>query len=381
MKVLIALTYFHPYKSGLSVYAQSLAQELVKLGHEVTVLTSRFDQDLQGEDVTTGVKIIRLPVAFHLSKGVIMPSLFSVGRRWIDWADVVNLHLPQMDAGILSLIAWRLNKPVVVTYHCDLDMPSGIINWLAEKVISLMHRISMRKAKVIVHNTQDYAENSEFLSKFLNKLKVIPSPIDPLQALPEEIKAFKQIHEISKNARIIGLAARLAAEKGVEYLVEALPMVIEKYPDVKVLCMGEYQRVIGEENYYKKIMPSIDALEKHWSFLGVLPEKDKAAFFSTCDVLVLPSINRTESFGMVQIEALQCGTPVVATDLPGVRQPVLQTGMGIIVQPKDSKGLANAIIELLDKNERYPININLIKKYSSESVAKAYEELFLISLQ
>ncbi|MCJ7694708.1 MAG: glycosyltransferase family 4 protein [Anaerolineaceae bacterium] len=380
MKILIALTYFHPYKSGLSMYAQRLAQALVKLGHEVIVLTSRYDSSLPGEDVDEGVKIIRLPVAIHISKGVIMPSVLSVGRKWIGWADVVNLHLPQMDAGTLSLISWCLKKPVIVTYHCDLDMPSGIINWLAEKAIRFMHKISVRKAAAIVHNTQDYAENSKFLSKYLKKLTIIPSPIDQIQALPEDINTFRKTHGIGNNIYIIGLAARLAAEKGVEYLVEALPRVIERFPDVKVLCMGEYQKVIGEESYYKKIMPSINALQDHWSFLGVLSESDKAAFFSTCDVLVLPSINRTESFGMVQIEAMQCGTPVIATDLPGVRQPVLQTGMGVIVQPKDTRGLANAIIDLIDKKDHHQINENLKKQYSSEIVAKAYEDLFLTCL-
>ena len=141
-----------------------------------------------------------------------------------------------------------------------------------------------------------------------------------------------------------------------EYLVEALPKVVEKYPNVKVFCMGEYQNVIGEDNYYKNIMPLISNLGNHWVFLGVLSERDKAAFFGSCDVLVLPSINRTELFGMVQIEAMQCGTHVVATDLPGVRQPVLQTGRGLIVQPRDARGLANAIITVLDKNDHFSVS-------------------------
>ena len=97
MRILIVLTYYSPYTSGLTIYAVRQAQALVGLGHEVTVLTSLFDDSLPEEEIVDGVQIIRVPVAFRLSKGVIMPKLLLIALKWIKRSDVINLHLPQIE--------------------------------------------------------------------------------------------------------------------------------------------------------------------------------------------------------------------------------------------------------------------------------------------
>ena len=122
----------------------------------------------------------------------------------------------------------------------------------------------------------------------------------------------------------------------------------------------------------------IEKLGDRWLFTGVVSEIEKAIFFHLCDVLVLPSINSTESFGMVQIEAMTCGTPVVATNLPGVRQPVQSTGMGQIVPQRNSRALAEGVLEVLaafDPPDAEELAM-LIDFYSPESVARAYEGVF-----
>ncbi len=135
--------------------------------------------------------------------------------------------------------------------------------------------------------------------------------------------------------------------------------------------------MLGEDQYAHKLEPMIERLGKHWAFLGVLPPVEQAAFFHTCEVLVLPSINSTESFGMVQVEAMTCGTPVVASDLPGVRCAVKETGMGRIVPPRNSHALAEAIKDILDAPEQFSGNPAEIRNhYSPETVARQYEALF-----
>jgi glycosyltransferase involved in cell wall biosynthesis len=95
------------------------------------------------------------------------------------------------------------------------------------------------------------------------------------------------------------------------------------------------------------------------------------------DVLVLPSLNSTEAFGMVQVEAMTCGTPVVATDLPGVRQPVLMTGMGEIVPVADATSLSRAVIQVLDRPDRYHSDPDrVLQKFTPDAAAKEYEALF-----
>lgn len=376
MKILIGLTYFSPHKSGLTVYAERLSTALAETGHEVTILTSRHLRGLPEFELVNGVNIIRVPVWFRISKGVLMPGIIWKGWHLVRKADVVNLHIPQFEGGLLALFTKLQKKPLVVTYQSDLEMPRGIINKIAGAVTGLINKLTASLADAVVQMTQDFADHSKFLQKFKTKVQIIPPPIVIEEINDDDLLAFRQKHTINDNQVIIGMAARLASEKGVEYLVEAMREVLNVCPDVRVLFAGEYQHVIGEEAYRDRIMPMIDQLGKHWSFLGVDSQKDRAAFYKTCHVLVLPSVNNTESLGMVQVEALMSGTPVVSTDLPGVRQPALQSGFGKVVPIKDSQALAEAILVCLKK---FPGNIDAssyTSAFSPQNVAEAYVALF-----
>ena len=378
MRILIVLTYFQPYKSGLTIYAVHQAQALAALGHDVTVLTSQYDPDLPLDEWDEGVHIVRLPVALRFSKGVIMPKMPFKSWQLIRESDAVNLHLPQADAALVALLAKLQGKPVVSTYHCDITMPPGWVNQLAGWGVSAANHMAASLSDIIVHNTRDFAENSNFLHRYLDKLEVLPTPVVVEKVTAQAVQAFREKYHITSDDHVVGMVARLASEKGVEYLVEAMPKVTEADPKARVVFVGEYQHVLGEDAYREKIMPMIESLGDRWTFLGVLSEAEKAAFFNVCDVLVLPSINSTESFGMVQIEGMTCGTPVVATNLPGVRQPVISTGMGKIVPVKDENALASAIIQVLRSGATAAPGVidRLKRQYSPESVAKAYETLF-----
>lgn len=378
MNILIVLTYFQPYKSGLTIYAVRQAKALAARGHRVTVLTSQYDRDLQREEFTEGVRIIRLPAAFRLSKGVIMPAMPFKAWQLIGQADVVNLHVPQVDAAFLSILAKLRRKPVVLTYHCDIQMPKGVIHQAAGWAVRLAHRISANLADVIVHNTRDFAEHSPFLKRYLDKLVVIQPPITIESASAEDVAAFREKFAIQRGQRVVGMLARLATEKGVEYLVQAVPDVIKAVPNTRVVFAGQYENVLGEGAYRERVLPMIQALGEYWTFLGVISEVEKSVFFSVCDVLVLPSINSTESFGMVQVEAMVCGTQVIATDLPGVRQPIQSSGMGKVIPPRDSSALSKAIIDILQSRARIDPEYvkSLVVYYAPDTVAQAYESLF-----
>jgi glycosyltransferase involved in cell wall biosynthesis len=347
MHILIALTYYHPHKSGLTIYVKRLARALAARKHQVTVLTSQYDPSLPLEEKLDGVKVIRLPVGFHVSKGVIMPGLPRKAWQLIREADVVNLHVPQFDAFAMAIMARLLRKPVVLTYHCDLLLPGGLINHIANIVSNLANRISILLSKKVVTNTLDFARHSPFLRGQLDKVVEIHPPIDTLPVTAGAITAFRKKYDIKADEQVIGMVARLATEKGVEYLVDALPEVIAAHPNARVMFVGQYRNVMGEDAYAAKLAPMIAALGAHWTFLGVIPDKELSAFYRVCHLLVFPSINSTDSFGMVQVEAMSCGLPVIASDMPGIRQPVLLTGMGRVIPPRDPASLAAAINEML----------------------------------
>jgi glycosyltransferase involved in cell wall biosynthesis len=177
------------------------------------------------------------------------------------------------------------------------------------------------------------------------------------------------MYDIHPGQRIIGMAARLATEKGVEVLVQAMPKVLERFPEARVFFVGPYRQVVGEEAYSARIMPMIESLWEHWTFLGIVSPEEMAAFFEVSEVIVLPSLNSTESFGIVQVEAMTCGTPVVASNLPGVRVPVQLTGSGLIVPPGDAGALASAMIEILQDPKRFRGNPEKLASISTRAVA------------
>lgn len=161
-----------------------------------------------------------------------------------------------------------------------------------------------------------------------------------------------------------------------EVLLQALPRILEAYPNARVLYAGQFQQVLGEEAYAQRLAPLFEQYRDHWTFLGTLGAREMAAFFANCDVLVVPSLNSTESFGLVQVEAMLCGVPCVASDLPGVRQPVMQTGMGLVAPIGNSYALADCILHILRERSRYVRpRAEIAARFSTERTAEEYEAL------
>jgi len=377
MRILIALTYYRPHTSGLTIYAERLSRGLARRGHQVTVLTSRYDPTTPLEEVSDGVRIVRLPVAFRVSKGVIMPTIGFVAWRLVWENDVVCLHLPQFDAAGIAGRGWLLNKPTTLTYHCDLKLPFGPFSGLVNQVVNAANLTAGLFADRVVAYTEDFAAHSPYLSRFSHKVEVIPPPVELPEASPEQVLRFARRYELEDGGPVIGMAARLAAEKGVEVLLGALTRVLKVYPDARVLFAGQYRDVLGEEAYAQRLAPLFERYRDCWTFLGVLTPHEMAAFYPNLDVIVVPSLNSTESFGLVQVEAMMSGTPSIASNLPGVRQPVLQTGMGEVVPVGDSEALAEAIIRISNRPERYiRPQEEIVSRFNTERTAAGYEALF-----
>jgi glycosyltransferase involved in cell wall biosynthesis len=375
MRLLFTLTYYRPYTSGLTIYVQRLATALARRGHTITVLTSQYDPSLPRHEIIDGVRVVRAPVLARISKGVIMPTFGWLATALSLQHDAMSLHLPQFDAPGLALRGRLLRQPVVLTYHSDLLLPPGLLNRVANQVVDMANLSAGALATVIVAYTQDFADHSPYLRRFRSKVRVIPPPVEVASIPGDAVPAFRRRWNI--QGPVIGMAARLAAEKGVEVLLSALPQILQVYPNARVLFAGQYEQVLGEEAYARRLAPLFERYREHWTFLGTLGPEDMAAFFPNCDVLVVPSLNSTETFGLVQVEAMLCGTPSVASALPGVRQPVLQTGMGEIVPIGDSAALAQALLRVLGDRPRYRRSrAEVAARFSTERTAAEYEALF-----
>lgn len=248
MHILTSLTYYRPHTSGLTIYAERLARAFTRRGHQVTILTSQDDRKLPRLETVDGVTILRIPPLMRVSKGLLMPGMPFSAWRAARKADVINLHMPQLDAAYIAWFGKLLHKPVVLTYHCDLRLPHGLIHAVANQVSHVANHVAAWGSDAIVCLTCDYAEHSYFLTYYMDKVHVLDALVESAPAGEADIQAFREKFGIRAGQRIIGMVARLATEKGVEYLVQALPQVLEHIPDARILYVGKYQDVVGEEN-------------------------------------------------------------------------------------------------------------------------------------
>ena len=196
---------------------------------------------------------------------------------------------------------------------------------------------------------------------------------------PGAVQVFADEHCVKERHPVIGMVTRFASEKGVEVLLDALPAILEKYPNAQVIYAGQHKDVMGEQAYYERLLPRIREYEKkgQWTFLGNLSPLELATVYPNLDVITVPSLNSTEAFGLVQIEAMMNGVPSVPSALPGVRQPVLMHGMGRVAEIGNSVSLARAILEVLGDADKLKGNPSEIaRQYDPDTIAAEYEKLF-----
>jgi glycosyltransferase involved in cell wall biosynthesis len=375
MKILTCLTYYTPHISGLTVYAQRLNKALVERGHSVTVLTCRYAHDLPRREVIDGVYVHRSRIWARLSKGVLMPfyPLWAtvLGRRH----DLVQLHLPQWESSFVAALArGLLRRPVIITYHCDLTLPESPVSRLIDYATSVSHWAARGLANRIVGYTEDYARHSHFLRSAGDKLRIVYPPVPAPNANLKPL-GLREKYGL-KDQRLVGFAARFAADKGIDYLLRAVSLVCRELPNTKFVLAGEHELVVGE-NIYENVQELLNQNRENVILLGVLPTESMHSFFAECDLLVMSSINSTESFGLVQVEAMLNGTPVVSTSLPGVRVPIQVTGMGELVPPRDEEALAAAIVRVLSHKEEYvKPRSDIEETFAFEKTVDFYESLY-----
>lgn len=364
MKILVVLNYYYPYVSGLSEYARLLCEELVKCGNNVIVLTANYDH-LQEKEIVNGVKVIRAPILYKISKGTVSLKFITRAVKYARSADVVLLHLPMLESGVIT--QFIPNKKIICTYHCDINLAKGVLNSIILHVMDLSHTIALNRAKYIVVNTIEYMNTSRIAKKYIDKMVEVAPPIKKLQ----------QVKRIKHDKFRIGFCGRIVEEKGINILIAAFELLQKEKSKVELVVGGDYKAVAGGSVYSDLIQYVKQHDIKNVSFIGKIPEENMAEFYASLDVFTLPSINSLESFGMVQVEAMLCGTPVIASDLPGVRTIVQRTGMGLICKRGDAEDLKRCIVQVMDCYDTYVKKRSQIEMYYSiEKSVNEYMGIF-----
>ena len=349
MKILSVLTYYDPHWTGLTAYAKRLAEGLARRGHDVTVLTSRHRPDLALAECVNGVRIVRLPVLARVSRGMVMPTFPLAAWSLIRRHDVVQFHTPMLEAWLIAALARLAGKKALMTHHGDLVMPAGIGNRLVEVLVTWMMVRGGRLAERVSVYTPDYAEHSPFLARLADRLVHVYPPVEIPEPDLDAMRAWKHALGLD-GACVVGFAGRFVEEKGFDYLLQCLPALAAAVPNVRLVFAGETNVVY--ERFFERWKPVVDRHRARVIMLGLILDRRRLAqFHAMCDVFALPS--RTDALAAVQIEAMLCGTPVVAADIPGAREAVRATGMGRLVRPRDPAALAAGLIEVIRDRSRF----------------------------
>lgn len=374
MKILFFSPYFYPYTSGLTVYPLKILTYLAKKNN-IIVLTFPHNNKLSNHKQTNKIIIIRMPYLFKISKGFISPQSLIYFYNYAKNSDLIILNQPNFEGLFLAFFGKIFRKKIISIFHCQVFLANNIWNTIINFFLNFSMKQQLMLSDKIVAYTEDYFDSLDNLKQFRKKTVFTLPPIDKTKP---NARFLKRLLKMKQNDIWIGYAGRIASEKGLEYLVQSINRLgIKK--NIELVFAGPYgKKVAGENNYYDKIIRMLREFKIKHLFLGNLTSKQLGAFYKIIDILVLPSINQTEAFGMVQAEAMIAGTPVIASNLPGVRIPIKLTKMGKIVEPKNPEQLSQAILEILKHKNKFT-NDKLIKNaqknFDINKVYKFYENL------
>ncbi|MER7968279.1 glycosyltransferase family 4 protein [Streptomyces sp. NPDC096080] len=361
--VSIILNYYTPYVSGLTIHTQRIAEGLAARGHRVAVVTTQHDETLPLRENLAGVSVFRTPVSRTIGRGPVSPQFISVARDVARRSAIVNPHAPMLEVGPIAL--GTRNRALVTTHHMDLWLPSGAVNNVARRAVDVSTSTALRVSDAIVVNSKDQARGSKLwpLIKRRNWRGIAPPCLDRRGGEPD-YRDGAGLH--------IGFLGRIVEDKGIEYLIRAFQRLDD--PEARLLIGGDWIKVAGG-GIEDRLRPLIGE-DKRIRMLGMLGGRQIDNFYASIDVFALPSV--AESFGTVQAEAMMVDVPSVTTNLPGGRSPVLETGFGRRVPPRDPDALARAITELaaLTPQERAEGGRRARELYSVDTSLDAYEELF-----
>lgn len=318
-KLLLASSYFFPKMGGLERYSFEMAKSAFGNGYDVSVITSGESKEVE-LDYISGFRIYRLPVQFKFSNTPFNFKWYPLIKKTLknEKPDIINIHLPVPGLADLVCSAAK-NTPIVVTYHAgSMRKDSFLIDTFIKTYERFFLPFMLKKADQIICSS-DFVRFA-FLGKYKNRSVTITPGVDTNYFVKRKI--------IPTNRNILFVGNFNYEWKGLKYLREAIKLI----PRVTLHVVGEGVEVNSPNTIYH----------------GQLQGKDLVKQIHKARVLVLPSTSSAESFGMVLIEAMACGVPVIGTSIGGIKTIINDKKNGLLVLPRDIESLSNSISYILD---------------------------------
>lgn len=365
MKIAVVTPVFPPYAGGIGNVAYFNALELGKLGYQVEVFTPLYQP---GAVVVPNLTVHRLKPLIKYGNAAFIPALPELLKNF----NIIHLHYPFFGgAEVVWFYKRKLRKTgakIVVHYHMD-TVGQGIFKLIfgfSKKFI--LPKIIKLADKVIV-TSLDYAQYSDvsaYLKRDNKKFFELPNGVDIKKFTPtQKDNALLQKYNIDSTDKVVLFVGSLDKAhyfKGVNYLIEAFAKLKQQDYKSKLLIVGKGELV----SEYKSLAVQL-GLEREVVFAGYISAQDLPAYYNLADVMALPSIDKSEAFGLVLVEAMACGKAVVATNRIGVRSVVEDGVNGYLVEPKNADDLAAKISSLLSDSD-------LSKKFGEAGRAKTEQK-------
>ncbi len=355
-KILIVTDFFEPHISGIVTYIKQHIVAYKELNFSVTILTTLHNNSLKKEEIIDNIRIIRCKPTIKISRGFysfeLVYKYFKLQKRF----DFINVFYPLTE---ILPIFMKFNNKTFFTYCCL--PPSFLNNRFSSLYFYLFGLMSLFFPKKIITLSNDYFSNT-FLHRFFDKKVIEISPF----IVKKNIKKTLNINQEFN----IGYLGRICEEKGLEILIKASEILNSKLLNYKLLIAGD----LNDKRFYKYIQQIKDKskVNKNIIFIGKINEAEKDKFLTKLDVLVLPSVNSFEAFGIVQLEAMNNGVPVLASNIKGVRSIIKKTENGYLFEKNNFKELARMLLKIQQHKIKDPqlisssVNIN----YSYEMFIK-----------
>jgi len=363
--ILIVTDFYKPHTSGIITSIDLYLKVLLKNNFKITILTGNHTGKLKEIEYLKNLKIIRAKILFKFSRGFF--SLDLVKHYLIESKKhyYVNIQYPLVE--IFPLVFF-LKKKLIFNYHC-LPVYNSFFLKFIKLYFYFFGMLSMFLSNKIIVFSNDYFESFFGHRLFNNKTIEIPPYINSSPKL--------NYKKINRSKLIIGYLGRLSEEKGLEVLIKSSFLLENKNFKHFIKIAGDLKD--GRFNNYINKIKKITKKSNNIKFIGKILESKKINFFNSIDVLVLPSSNSMEAFGLVQLEAMSHGIPVIVSNLKGVRIPVMLTKNGYVFQNGDAYELANLLIKVFNNIKTFNKNTiknSYLKHYNKEKFDKEYLSIF-----
>jgi len=360
MKIAQIVSTFPPYKAGMGNVAYHLSWQLATQGHQVSVFTPLVKE--RGVVGTYPFQLNYLRPWFSYGNSAFVPQLL-----WrLQGFDIVHLHYPFFGGAEMIYFLDKIkNIKLIIHYHMDVYGQGLLENFFRWHSQVVMPRILDRADKIIL-TSWDYGWRSQLRDRLKadqSRFAVIPNGVDTAVFYPQRKNAelLQKLELENKQVVLfIGALDRAHYFKGITYLIKAFQL-ISSNDDYRLVIVGKGDLL----DSYKSLAQNF-GLEKKIHFAGFVPDVELPLYYNLADVLVLPSIDGSEAFGMVILEAMSTGLPIIASDLPGVRSLIEKKVNGFLVKPKDVASLAK-YLDLLLKNPQ------IRQAYGKQSRLKAVQ--------